>query len=134
KNRNIKILDHQSWKNGIGSSIAFGVNYIYKEKDASAVLITLADQPFIDADYLNSLLQLYSLEKNTIVATKYLKNLGVPAIFPKKYFKKLTQLDKDYGAREILNDPETQVKSVDPKDRIADIDTLADYEKLKSKS
>ena len=131
RDKNVKVLHHESWENGLGSSIAYGVNFIDRERESNAVLITLADQPLIDTAYLNSLISHEIENPKQIIATQYLNKIGVPALFPKKYFKDLIKLDKDYGAKHILNNPEANVLVIDGKERIADIDTPEDYEKLK---
>ena len=48
----IQIIEHANWQNGIGSSIAYAMKYFKKNNlNYEAVLISLADQPSINADY-----------------------------------------------------------------------------------
>ncbi len=46
----IQIIKHKNWEQGIGSSIAYAIKYFKQNKlDFNSILITLADQPFINA-------------------------------------------------------------------------------------
>lgn len=128
----ITILHHKNWENGLGSSIAFGVRYIqHSLKHIEGALIMLADQPLINAQYLNLLMENYRLDPTKIVASLYPDNkIGVPAIFGSMYFEDLMQLNNDRGAKEILHRYSTSLSYVDAMHLVADIDTYEDYEKL----
>ena len=52
---NAEALYHKDWKQGLGSSIAFGVGTLQK-LDFDGVLIMLADQPFVTSYYLKELI------------------------------------------------------------------------------
>ena len=54
---NITVLQNDHWKEGLGKSIAFGMNHINQSNlEIDHVLIVLADQPLIDVHYLKLLL------------------------------------------------------------------------------
>ena len=129
----ITILNNKDWKKGLGSSIACGVQHIIQSNyKTSGVLITLADQPLIDAKFLLSLIQNFKPNKKHIVATSYgnSKN-GVPALFDASYFETLVNLNNDYGAKHILNQHATAtIKSLKPPKKNIDIDTKEDYLKV----
>lgn len=125
---NIIILEHKNWKNGIGSTIAFSVSQISNKNKCDAIFIQLADQPLLNADYLNKMLSLYQRDTQKIVATKYLNNTGVPAIFNKDYFLELSNLVGDTGAKHILK--AKNIITINPKEKAVDIDTWEEYERL----
>ena len=128
----ITIIENKRWETGLGSSIAAGIKHLRRQKkDPMGILIMLADQPLIDTAYLNRMIDLF-MKNNRIVATKYTKNYGVPAVFPPSCFEKLATLDQDFGARHILNDPESEVIALDAGDKTMDIDTPEDYEAVVS--
>lgn len=128
----ITILDYKNWEQGIGTTIAFGVDYLAKENKYDAILIILADQPLMDANYLELLLSTYNSDSSKIIATKYADTIGVPAIFGKEYFDELVNLSGDSGAKKLLSFKNVVV--LNPKGKVVDIDTWEEYERLKTKS
>ena len=128
----VTIVINQNWNSGLSSSIVSGLQSFHL-KSLDAILIMLADQPFVNADYLNVLIDEFKKHPNHIIASNYNKKLGVPAVFPKQYFKKLANLKGDAGAKELLNSNNNDVKSIQPKCSLLDIDTPDDYKKYISK-
>jgi molybdenum cofactor cytidylyltransferase len=128
---NIQTIENKKWKNGLGNSIAAGVNYI-KENQAhyDAILITLADQPLIDAAYYNLLIDTYSQKQAKIIASETNNSPCVPAIFDALYFEKLSQLDQDKGAKEILIAAHKEVYRLPAAANLMDVDTTSAYKKL----
>lgn len=127
----IETVHNQHWKSGMGSSISCGVHYIMKnERSFDAVLITLVDQPLIDTLHLNNLISEFDKNQDAIVATKMKSRIGVPAIFPRCYFKELFDLNEDYGARYIIKKYGDQILTIDGKDKTDDIDTMEQYKAL----
>ncbi len=127
----ITILNNENWKNGLGNSIAFAVKHILQTKiKADAILFMLADQPFIEVDFLNAMINQFQVEKQSILATSYNdKKYGVPAIFDKTYFEELSLLNDDNGAKHLLIKYKASVKILIPKSENIDLDTIQDYKK-----
>lgn len=126
------IIKNSNWGNGIGSSIAAGVNFmLQKNEDFCAVLIMLADQPLIDANYLKLLIAASCKDPGKIIATKYPRSNGVPAVFPEVYFKGLSLLEEDVGAKYLLNGIKPVI-ALDAGNKIMDIDTPEDYNKIQT--
>ncbi len=122
---------NSNWNIGLGSSIACGVAFIgMGTEEYDGVLIMLADQPFIDGNYLAKLTGLFSKKEKGIVATNYGNKLGVPAIFSKTYFKELQRLNNDFGAKDILKTNIADTISIDAKGKEKDIDTPEEYTKF----
>ena len=120
---------NENWSNGMGSSIVAGLKHIMSlSKDYDGVLVMLADQPLIDAAYLDKIIDTWGKARATITATGYENGLGVPAMFDKCHFPELLKLTKDYGARNIIND--SNIKIVNPQGKEVDIDTWQDYQVL----
>ncbi|WNH12795.1 nucleotidyltransferase family protein [Thalassobellus suaedae] len=128
----ITILHNQEWEQGLGKSIASGVNYIMEfNPHADGVLIILADQPLIDSAYLNELIQVFNPSKNQIIATSYKNDTyGVPALFDKGYFKELSKLKNDKGAKHLLTQNESFVKTLVLPIKNVDLDSKEDYDML----
>ena len=128
---NIQTIENKNWKNGLGNSIAAGVNFIKENQlHYDAILITLADQPLLTADYYNLLIDTYSQKEAKIIASETNNTPSVPAIFDAIYFEKLSQLNQDQGAKDILLASENEVFVVRSNANLMDIDTLTDYEKV----
>lgn len=131
----ITILNNENWQKGLGKSLAFGVEYVTASKQKiDGILVTLADQPFVDSGFLSKLINEFHTKEHPIIATSYKnKKCGVPAIFEKNYFKELQALNDDFGAKHLLKKHKTSVKIITPKSENLDIDLKADYEKLYKK-
>ena len=132
----ITILNNEAWKVGLGKSLAFGINYIKQSnKNFNACLVTLADQPFIDAEFLNTLINEFQPNKKQIIATSYNnEKQGVPVIFDEFYFDELLKLNDDSGAKQLLNKYKSSLKTFKPDIENVDLDTKSDYETLYKKS
>lgn len=122
KDLDIKVLNNESYKKGMGTSISFGISHMEHYENT---MILLCDQPFIPYSHLNKLKNL--INNKNIIATQYEDNtfLTVPAIFPSIYYPKLKQLKKDKGAKSILKNEEC-LKLELSKENSVDIDTKED--------
>ena len=126
------VLCNENWKKGLGNSIAFGIKYIKESLPyIDNVLIILADQPLIEFNFLNKMIEVHHLNRYKITCTLYQHNkLGVPAIFNNIYFNELSQLNQSNGAKSILKKYSDKLSYVDGGNFILDIDTIEDYEEL----
>ncbi len=131
-NSSVRILNNADWNDGLGSSVAVGVEYLHNSGVTyDAVLILLPDQPLIVPFYLKTMIEKFRVGENQIIATAYgNKKYGVPTLFDKKYFTKLRALTDDRGAQELIKQLAKFVTSVDINPLISDIDTEEDYNKI----
>lgn len=132
QHNSVTVLKNNDWQNGLGSSIACAVGYLQKSKSQEeGLLIMLADQPLIDVDFLMDLMHNFKSHENLIVATSYDdKNIGVPVIFDASYFNLLSTLHDDFGAKFILNENKSYIKTLTPPVKNVDLDSKQDYETL----
>lgn len=120
---------NENWSSGMGSSIVAGLQHLLSiSNEYDGVMVMLADQPLIDTDYINKVIQTWGKARATITATGYENGLGVPAMFDKIHFSELLKLTKDYGARDIIND--SNIKIMNPQGKEMDIDTWQEYQEL----
>lgn len=136
KNSRVTFINNPNWKDGLSSSIVTGVSFLESIKDKTkAILIMLADQPNVDSDYIDALINLYSKNQDKVIASDYGDKKGVPAIFPKLFNKELMRLKGDKGAKDFLNNKEVNIITLASKNRgvLKDIDTPEDYNKLLDK-
>ncbi|CAM1344273.1 nucleotidyltransferase family protein [Tenacibaculum amylolyticum] len=126
-NYNVTCIENPDYKNGLSTSIVCGVKRL---SNYDAILICLADQPKIDSSYFQDLVALYKQNQDCIVTSKYPNKNGVPAIFPKSFYSRLLKLQGDKGAKELLNSELNFIKTITNSEKLLDIDTPEDYEKL----
>ncbi|GGD11762.1 nucleotidyltransferase family protein [Hyunsoonleella pacifica] len=130
KTEAVHIIENENWDLGLGKSIACAAQYCLDSKvNSDGLLIVLADQPFVTTVYLDSMINLFDSNFEAIVATAYNphKN-GVPALFHKNYFKELSELSGDDGAKSLLKKYKQSVKAIYPDFENLDIDTKEDYQ------
>ena len=91
-----------------------------------SVLITLVDQPRIDAPFLRKLVD--EQRGADAAALAYPSGAGVPACFGESQIEKLVNLDTSGGgAKGILRDSNLNIRLLDAPERRLDIDTLEDW-------
>jgi len=129
---NYKAILNHNWQEGLGSSIRAGITgIVHSEPEPNAILIMLADQPFLDVTYINSLIEHFKENDGKIIATQYGSKLGVPAIFDNSFFSALQNLKGDEGASSLIAKNKTTCFSVDPGKKATDLDTPEDYATFK---
>jgi molybdenum cofactor cytidylyltransferase len=124
------ILFNKDWQAGIAGSIGLAVNEAQKN-NMEAVLIMLADQPYVSASYLNKMIHSSLQSANPISATIYGELVGVPALYKKHIFSELLQLSGNNGAQAILLNNLQRVEKIEAHFPLIDLDTPEDYEKAK---
>lgn len=133
--QNAILVINDTWESGLGSSIACGINYIDKSlKNTDAVLVMLADQPLIKTEFLNHMMRKFINGNTNIVATKYEQKAGVPAIFGSDYFKELSTLSNDFGAKMILEKNKSLILLLEAQGITFDVDSPEDYDRIKKES
>ena len=123
----LTIIENRQWQDGLGTSIATGVNAVSRSASNKACLILLADQPFITADYLNMMIEAYHADR--IIASDYNGKAGVPCLFPRRFFPNLMALQGDRGAGKLLNELNEHVHILEASVDLRDIDTPETYSK-----
>lgn len=123
-------IPNPKWQEGMSSSIKKGMEYLQKFDPVDQVIIMLCDQPFVDAELINNLIQTQKESGKGIVASAYSKTFGVPILFTKAYFKNLMDLTGDGGAKKIAEAHQDDLELFSfPKGK-TDIDTEADLRDL----
>ena len=115
------IVENDSWKEGIASSIRVGIAAL-EQTEVTAGLIVLADQPLITASDLGKILAVAANNPGSMVAS-YGETMGAPALFPREWFSHLLQLRGDQGARHLLMSNATMVRRVMLENAATDVDT-----------
>ena len=131
----VNIFKNNDWESGMGSSISLAISQIIQKfPDAKGVLITLLDQPLITTSYIEKMLDTVESDSQQIIASRSASGwTGVPVLFNKCYFKDLTELSNDEGAKKIIKRHEESVVFLEGGELLEDMDTPQSYQQLLSK-
>ena len=125
----VSVIVNDDWRAGLASSLVAGVRAL-RAHAIDAALVTLADQPLVDAAALRRLVDAFT-STSRIVAAEYRGVLGVPALFAREHLDDLLQLTGDAGAGGWLRRHARDVTRV-PMDAAAlDVDTEDDLARLR---
>ena len=129
----VQVVENLRWGEGMSSSIRAGVAALDADPNRiSAVVLALCDQPFVSAQVINHLVEVYHFTGKPIVASKYSGTLGVPALFSHTLFSELKALRGGEGAKQVITNYPCEVFSVPFPAGAIDIDTPKDYEQFRS--
>ena len=121
----VRAIVNHGWSKGLASSLAAGIASVFADNRCEAVLVTLADQPLVDAVALRRLMAAFNAERR-IVASAYDDTIGVPAVFAREHADELMRLSGDTGASGWLRARAAEVTRIPLGGAALDIDTSAD--------
>jgi molybdenum cofactor cytidylyltransferase len=128
KNKSVEAVFNPQWQAGIGSSLKFGLKHVLSKKpQTEAVIVMVCDQPLVTARSIESLVESYRKTNLFIVASSYSNIKGVPALFDRKLFDELLNLNDDEGAKRIIQ--QHAGVAIDFRDGAIDLDTPEDYKR-----
>ncbi|NIR53045.1 nucleotidyltransferase family protein [candidate division KSB1 bacterium] len=131
KQLDVNVLMNRNYLLGMSSSIITGIRAVNPNSDAA--LILLADQPNLQADTIDQLIQTFLDSEKKIVVSRYDGIIGNPALFDRSLFPELKQIEGDVGARSVLKRHSDNIAVVDiPEEESLDVDTPQDFEKIRS--
>ncbi|MBS1992408.1 MAG: nucleotidyltransferase family protein [Cyanobacteria bacterium SZAS LIN-3] len=132
-----RVLVNENWAAGMSGSIKLAVaDVIANEAQAAGLILTMADQPYVSAGLLATLIAQHEEGGAGIVVSRFVdkgggeKIPGPPAFFARQYFPELLQLDGDTGARKVVIANANAAVAVDFPEGGIDIDTSSDYQAL----
>jgi molybdenum cofactor cytidylyltransferase len=130
----VQIVQNPHWAEGLGSSIRAGVEALVSGADPpEAVVLALCDQPRVCSDDIQALATAYASTKHPVIASQYAGTLGVPALFAQPVLPELLRLAGDAGAKQVIQRHLATVWPVPCPHAAIDLDTLVDYEAIRSK-
>jgi molybdenum cofactor cytidylyltransferase len=129
----VHIVQNPATAQGMGHSLAAGVERLVAESNADAVAIFLADMPLIRRDSLETLLAHTSA--NAIVQPSYQGKRGHPVLFGRDFWPQLAALSGDTGAKPVLqrNAEAVQIVELDDPSVLQDVDTQQDWQRLSTR-
>jgi molybdenum cofactor cytidylyltransferase len=126
--RRLKAVINRHYRMGMSTSIQRGLEQVSPTSDA--VLIALADQPFIETDLINHLIDIYRGNPHGIVLPSYEGKRGHPVIVNRfRYQEEMETLTGDMGCKPILNHHPEDILEVEVESEgvVADIDSWDEY-------
>lgn len=112
---------------GQSQSIKLGIQH--SPKGTSGFMFLVGDQPFLNADTINTLIGVFKEKKYPIIVPEYKGKRGNPVVFSAKLKNELLNIDGDNGGRSIVRKRHEDVRVVHFSDSIVgqDIDTWEEY-------
>lgn len=112
----------------IGQSYSIKVGINHSNLDESYMFFC-GDQPFIDRESINKLIDISNRNKENIIIPRIDNVFGSPVIFPKDFKEELLDLNGDIGGKYIINNYLEKVLyvEIDNKLFLKDIDNKEDY-------
>ncbi len=127
------IVENPEWQRGLGTSIRCGLRHLLSSQpELDAVVLVACDQPFVDASVITSLIAQQENSRKPIVACSYANTLGIPALFDRACFESLLALPDDSGAKALIESRSADVAQIEFEKGAIDIDTAADFERIKT--
>lgn len=127
--RGVTVVLNPDYREGMATSIRRGISAV--APGSNAVMIVLADQPFITRRFLRGMLDAFEAQGSKgIVAAARGGVVAPPAIFSRRYFAELSGLRGDQGAKSVIEKhmgSASLVRARSPQ-RLADVDTQDDLE------
>ncbi len=112
---------------GAGTSVRTGVRQVAADTDA--IVVMLADMPFVTADMIATLAQRYRDTRPPLVASHYGDVQAPPTLYDRALFEELLQIPGERCAKQVVRRHESEAVVVAwPESALRDIDVPADYE------
>ena len=126
-NRPVKIAINPNYHQGMSTSIVKGLSLVNNR--AQAIMVALADQPLINSQTINRLIEESLGYDKGIVIPTYQAERGHPIIFASKYKEELLGLKGDIGGRQTIKEHPNDTLEViaDSKAITMDVNTINDY-------
>src|SRR2546422_8299118 len=120
-----RLLLNPDYANGMSTSIQAGLRAI----NADAAMIVLADQPLVESQTLDLLIDEYRRSKPSVVIPTFNGFRGNPIIVDRSLFAEMMEIRGDIGCRSIFGNHPVHLLPVDDRGVVTDIDTVEDYER-----
>jgi molybdenum cofactor cytidylyltransferase len=126
-----EILVNPDYKLGQLSSLQAAIRTLEKDPAVEAMLVHLVDHPYIDAQFVETMLERFVRSDKLIIVPRFNGKRGHPVIFSRKLFGELLSAPMDQGAKAVVNSHREDTLEIDTEDEgiTVDIDTPEIYER-----
>jgi molybdenum cofactor cytidylyltransferase len=115
---------------GAGASIRVAIAAL--PPAVAAIVVTLADMPFVTAPMIRALVERYRAGHATVVVSRYGDVEAPPTLFDRLLFGELLSIEGDRGARQVARRHRDEELAVTwPAEDLCDLDVAADYERAR---
>lgn len=128
---NLRTVVNNDKGKGMSHSIKLGLSAV--SDDASAVLILLGDMPLLSPESINLLISMHEKFPERPIAASVYGILMPPVLFPRTFFKDLSILSGDRGARDLVRSRNDVVSVHISNEELVDVDTMENLEKAGGK-
>lgn len=127
----VNVFYNEEWEEGLGASIRNGLKHVLETNpQTNAILLSMVDQPFVNATHLKKLTAAYDPARPMIIASAYSSTFGVPILIDSFYFDELKKLKGDEGGKKIFANYIKNIVEIPFIEGKIDIDEKKDLEKL----
>jgi molybdenum cofactor cytidylyltransferase len=121
------VVINKDYQKGQLSSLIAAIKETPQETDA--ILLCLADAPFITENVVNKIISKFKETNNPIIVPVFNKKRGHPPLFSRSLFNELINAPQEEGARHVLYSNEEKVLEVETSEGgiLIGIDTPEDY-------
>lgn len=129
-NRPISFVHNPGYRLGMSSSIKCGVTALTHQ--AQAFVISLVDQPHIEAAVVNHLIEKYEAARPLIVIPTYGGKSGHPILLDVRIKNEILAMDPNIGLRQVVAAHSDEITQVEVSTRavLEDCDLPEDYERI----
>ncbi|HEV2989693.1 MAG TPA: nucleotidyltransferase family protein, partial [Candidatus Angelobacter sp.] len=126
----VRVAVNPTYQDGMGTSLKTGL--LALDPDCGAALIVLADQPFVQANTLDQLIEYHHRHRPQILIPMYKGFRGNPLLLDRSVFPELMGLTGDIGCRAIFGSHLEDIHKLAVEDPgiLLDIDNASDLDKL----
>ncbi|HZO25958.1 MAG TPA: NTP transferase domain-containing protein [Chloroflexota bacterium] len=126
----VLLVHNAEYADGMSTSLRAGLRAVRPEVDA--VVVLLADQPFVTSEVVDALIDLHEKTGAKIVRPRYGDQPGNPVLWDHSVFAELMEQQGDQGGRSLLQKYASNVAWVELPDlgQQTDVDTPEAYSKL----
>lgn len=131
RKKKIELIYNPTYKEGQSASVKKTVEAL--KDHVEGVLFILGDQPFLNPNTINLLIETFHRNPKNIILPIYNGKRGNPVLFSKDFFQDMLRIQGDKGARGIIKENPERISEVILSDTIEnyDIDTEEDYRRAK---
>ncbi len=127
----VALAYNADWETGMASGIVAGLRKALSIKpNLPGVIVSVCDQPYISAELFRSLVEKHAMSGKGMIASVYSETMGTPVLFASRYFRELSVLSGDAGAKQLLRKYPVNVATIPFPKGSVDIDTEEDFEAL----
>jgi molybdenum cofactor cytidylyltransferase len=115
---------------GAGTSVRTGVR---RAAGVDALIVVLADMPFVTADMIATLVRRYRTTRAPLVVSHYGDVQAPPTLYDRALFNELLAIPGERCAKQVVREHEAEAEVVQwPAAALRDIDVPADYDDVRA--